>query len=273
MKKFILYMISIIVISTIGFYGGVFLGEKMLDSKIQKQKIIDLKKLDENIKIEKEVEKNEVIIPKIEKEVVKPKPKPLIPTCPIPKNKYDDMWLSNIDQNNSLIDYTYIPKSLKIIGLTYSTRNDICITNETLTYLKLMLDKAKLDGLTIKVSSGFRSYELQKVIYNNNIKNSGGETSISVAKPGYSEHQLGTTIDLTGASINYSSAVDNFNNTKEDIWLRENAYLYGFVQSYPLGKENTTGYMYEPWHYRYVGIDNAKEIINNGDTIIEFLKK
>ena len=94
----------------------------------------------------------------------------------------------------------------------------------------------------------------------------------SVAKPGYSEHQLGTTVDLSGSSINFASASINFDNTPEDLWLRENAHLYGFIMSFPYGKDETTGYKYEPWHYRYVGKDVAKKIKNSGLTLVEYLR-
>ena len=191
--------------------------------------------------------------------------------CLKPKKEYEDMSLSPIGQTLSLSDVTYIPKNLIELNSSISTRKGICLTKETSDSFEDMALDAIEDGYKIKISSGFRSYEIQSDLFENAIKNSGESTSISVAKPGYSEHQLGTTTDITGASINYNSAVDNFNNTPEDLWLKSNAYLYGFVQSYPLGKENITGYMYEPWHYRYVGIENAKEIMRSGQTINEFL--
>ena len=135
-----------------------------------------------------------------------------------------------------------------------------------------MIKKAKDIGLSIKVSSGFRDYQYQENLFKNAIKNTNGNTSNAIAKPGYSEHQLGTAVDLTGKSINYVSANDLFDKTPEDKWLKENAYLYGFIQSYPKGKEDITGYKYEPWHYRYVGIKKAKEIKESGLTTTEFLK-
>lgn len=193
-------------------------------------------------------------------------------TCPTPEKEYADMSLSPIGQILSLPDKTYIPKNLMELDSSISTRSGICLTKETNNSFEDMIENAFKDGYKIKISSGFRSYETQNDLFKNSIKDTGESTSISVAKPGHSEHQLGTTIDITGASINYSSAVDNFDKTPEDLWLRSNSYLYGFVQSYPLGKENITGYMYEPWHYRYVGIDNAKEIMRSGQTINEFLE-
>jgi zinc D-Ala-D-Ala carboxypeptidase len=78
------------------------------------------------------------------------------------------------------------------------------------------------------------------------------------ARAGFSEHQTGLVLDLNTVDI-------SFDNTNESNWLRDNSYKYGFIIRYPKGKENITGYTYEPWHIRYVGKNLAKEIYNNGD--------
>lgn len=193
-------------------------------------------------------------------------------SCPKPKKQYNDMFLLNIGQNISFPDKTYIPKDLREIDIEYSTKENICIIKEARDAFELMAKEAKKNNLKLKVSSGFRSYDTQKILFQNDLIKTGKETSISVAKEGYSEHQIGTTVDITGSSINYLSASNNFDNTPEDKWLKENAYLYGFIQSYPKGKEDITGYKYEPWHYRYLGIENAKSITELDTTITEFLK-
>lgn len=206
-------------------------------------------------------------------EEINAKDRVLSSTCPKPTKEYEDMSLLNIGQNTSLPDKTYIPKNLIELTETARTKEGICLTEESAKSFEKMAEKAKEDGLSIKISSGFRSYATQKILYEKALKENGGETSISVAKPGYSEHQLGTTMDITGSSINYSSANGQFDKTPEDLWLRENAYLYGFIQSYPKGKEDITGYKYEPWHYRYVGQEFAKQIKDSSLTITEFLAK
>jgi len=203
-------------------------------------------------------------------EEVKEKDEIASTVCPKPTKEYENMILLNIGQEIGLPDATYIPKDLREISVESRTKK-ICLIKEVRDAFELMVKNAKEDGYFIKASSGFRSYEYQKNLFTNAIKSGKKDVSISIAKAGYSEHQLGTAIDITGASINYSSAADNFNNTPEDLWLKSNAYLYGFVQSYPYGKESITGYMYEPWHYRYVGKDIAKEIMRSGKTINEFL--
>lgn len=192
--------------------------------------------------------------------------------CPKPEKDYEDMSLLSIGQIIGLPDITYIPKNLRELNTESSTKKGICLTKEARNAFEFMAKEAQKDKYFIKVSSGFRSYEYQKILLANAVGNGKKDASVSIAKAGHSEHQLGTAMDITGASINYASAVDSFNGTPEDIWLKENAYLYGFIQSYPKDKENITGYKYEPWHYRYVGIEEAKEIKDLGLTINKFLK-
>jgi len=206
-----------------------------------------------------------------EKNDVPPK-KVVVYTCPVPAKEYDDMWLLNLGQNISLPDDTYIPKDLVEVKHSLSIQDNICLTKEANTKLEEMLSAAKKDGLYIEVSSAFRNYEKQQSLIDNAIKIGNPDANISIAKAGYSEHQLGTTVDLTGSSINYYSASKSFDKTPEANWIETNAKYFGFIRSYPFGKESITGYMYEPWHYRYVGIDNAKEIAKNNLTISEFLK-
>ena len=191
--------------------------------------------------------------------------------CPKPSKNYIDMSLLNVGQEVKLSDETYIPKNLEALNSSLSTKKGLCLTKEARDAFETLNKKAKTEGLSIKVSSAFRSYETQKNIFNTAANSGKIDTLTSIAKPGYSEHQTGTAADITGLSINYESATSNFDNSPEDNWLKQNAYLYGFIQSYPSGKENITGYKYEPWHYRYVGIEKAKEIILNNQTITEYL--
>jgi len=195
-----------------------------------------------------------------------------VSSCPNPSKEYNDESLLNIGQNIALSDVTYIPQNLNELDSGLSTRKDICLIDDVKEAFASMVKKAREDGIIIKASSGFRSYETQNILFNNAMKIDQNNALVALAKPGHSEHQLGTAIDITGASINFVSASGKFDKTPESDWLKENAYLYGFIQSYPLGKETTTGYKYEPWHYRYVGIDKAKEIFDSGLTITEYLK-
>jgi poly-gamma-glutamate synthesis protein (capsule biosynthesis protein) len=194
-------------------------------------------------------------------------------TCLKSNEDYDDLLLLDLGQEVKLPNVDYIPKKLREINTILSTRKGICLVDEARDFFESMAKKAKEDGLTIKATSGFRSYETQKTLFNNAMKINEVRAKISIAKPGHSEHQLGTAVDITGPTVNYSSATSTFNDSLEDLWLRDNAYLFGFIQSYPQGKEDTTGYRYESWHYRFVGIENAKKIKDKDLTITEFLKE
>lgn len=129
---------------------------------------------------------------------------------------------------------------------------------------KLMADDARKNGLNIYIASGYRSYDYQNVLYNQYVSRDGKENADTYsARPGHSEHQTGLAIDLNDIS-------DTFGNTNEFKWLSENAYKYGFILRYPKDYINLTGYVYEPWHYRYVGLEVSKYIYENNITFDEY---
>lgn len=148
---------------------------------------------------------------------------------------------------------TYVD-SILIANKSYalpSTYNPGGLTNDTYSAFQELVQGAANDGLNIFLSSGFRSYESQEQIYNNYVYTHGQATADTFsARPGYSEHQTGMAIDVNEIS-------DAFIGTSEAIWLEENCYDYGFIIRYPKGKQDVTGYKYEPWHIRYVGKDVA----------------
>ena len=118
--------------------------------------------------------------------------------------------------------------------------------------------------ITLKNVSAYRSYEYQVNLYDSYVKRDGKDKAdIYSARPGYSEHQTGLVVDIDNGKIDYN----NFESTEEFKWMEENAHIYGFILRYPYGKTNETGYMYEPWHFRYVGVDLATTLYNNGDWI------
>ncbi|MEA3399091.1 MAG: M15 family metallopeptidase [Patescibacteria group bacterium] len=190
--------------------------------------------------------------------------------CLKPNKKYQNMFWANVNPQNSLPDKTYIPYNLVELSNTTSAKEGICLTKQTRKALREMISVAKKDNLTIKATSAFRSYQYQDSILSNAQKYRDDAEKF-IAKPGHSEHQLGTAVDLSGLSIGYSSAVSDFKNTIEHKWLKENSQKFGFTMSYPKGKEFITGYGYEPWHYRYVGINAAKYIKENNITLTEYL--
>ncbi len=135
------------------------------------------------------------------------------------------------------------------------------LTSETNEAFSKMKSESAKEGLNIYISSGFRSYSTQEAIYNRYVSRDGkNEADTYSARPGHSEHQTGLAFDVNDIS-------QAFANTKEAKWLSENCYKYGFILRYPKGKTNETGYIYEPWHFRYVGSELASKLYNNGEWI------
>lgn len=136
---------------------------------------------------------------------------------------------------------------------------------------KLFAGAAK-DNIKLAGVSGFRSYATQKSIYAGNVKTQGeAEASRVSAQPGQSEHQTGLAIDVSSASAGYGLE-EAFGATKEGKWLAEHAHEYGFIIRFLKGKESITGYAYEPWHIRYVGVPVASEIHERGITLEEYFE-
>lgn len=146
------------------------------------------------------------------------------------------------------------------------------LTKEVQDAFKKMKEDAKKEGIIINIRSGYRSYETQKMLYENYVARDGIEkASRYSAKPGHSEHQTGLAIDITTEDTS-TSIGDWFNNTKQAEWLYNNAYKYGFILRYPQNKEHITGYKFESWHYRYVGLEHSQHFAMNDLTLEEYLK-
>ena len=158
---------------------------------------------------------------------------------------------------------TYI-NGILIANKTYSlpsTYNPGGLTGETSSAFNSMKAAAAAEGFSISVASGFRSYDLQNRLYNNYVRKYGkADADLGSARPGHSEHQSGLAFDLN--TINHSSA-----NTTTTNWVLSNCYKYGFILRYPSGKTGETGYKYEWWHLRYVGVDLATQLYNGGNWI------
>lgn len=131
---------------------------------------------------------------------------------------------------------------------------------------------AQQAGYTFNAFSTYRSYDRQTELYNNYVAKDGQEAADRYsARPGFSEHQTGLAFDIGETSNPNDYASNRFGKTEAGKWLAENAHDYGFIMRYPDGKEEVTGYMYESWHFRYVGKDIATEIYNNDSTLEEYL--
>lgn len=151
----------------------------------------------------------------------------------------------------------YEPASLKKIDAEYLFNEDrpAQFHGEAMRDLERMLDDAADDGLTIKVVSAFRSFDTQSQLKSNYTVQYGSGANAFSADQGYSEHQLGTAVDLTSPAI--GGLYTSFGTSAEFKWLQENAHRFGFILSYPQGNKY---YVYEPWHWRFVGSDLAREL-------------
>ncbi|KXH80980.1 D-alanyl-D-alanine carboxypeptidase [Sporosarcina sp. HYO08] len=135
-----------------------------------------------------------------------------------------------------------------------------------------MAAEAKLVGFHLTAFSTYRSFEYQTTLYERYVERDGKEAADRYsARPGYSEHQTGLAFDI--GEVNYEKhwASSSFAETEAGKWVGANAHRYGFILRYPLGKEEITGYMYESWHFRYVGETIANEIYQNNSTLEEYL--
>ncbi len=157
---------------------------------------------------------------------------------------------------------TYIDGVL-VVNKSYSLPSNYGngLTDEVMASFNRMKEAASKEGVNLSIISGYRSYDRQNTIYHNYVQRDGkSEADTYSARPGHSEHQSGLAFDL-------NSLESSFANTKEGKWLNEHAYQYGFILRYPKGKTNETGYVYEPWHFRYVGEELAKKLYNGGNWI------
>ena len=161
---------------------------------------------------------------------------------------------------------TYIDGIL-IANKTYALPADYApgVQPEAEAAFKEMQSAAWNEGLNIWIASGYRSYEYQSGLYERYVNRSGkAEADRYSARPGHSEHQTGLAFDL-------NSIDDSFADTAEGKWVAEHCHEYGFIIRYPKGAEDITGYIYEPWHIRYLGKETAEKVHNSGLTLEEYL--
>lgn len=139
--------------------------------------------------------------------------------------------------------------------------------------LKSMFDEAIKDDIHLHARSGYRSYNTQVQLFQSYTDRNGEEAANRYsAKAGQSEHQTGLVMDVTAGSVNFQLS-EEFGETAEGTWLREHAHEFGFIIRYPEHKEDITGYIYEPWHIRYLGIEMATKVYESGLTYEELLDK
>jgi D-alanyl-D-alanine carboxypeptidase len=145
-------------------------------------------------------------------------------------------------------------------------------SKEARAAINRMAADAKKKKTSLQVISGYRSYEYQRKLFDRYVKEYGeAEASRFSARPGHSEHQTGLAFDFGGPNRSHWLK-ESFAKTAEGKYLAANAHRFGFILRYPKGKEAVTGYMYEPWHFRYVGVERAAKIFKSGKTMEEYYR-
>ncbi len=164
--------------------------------------------------------------------------------------------LTRLVNKENKLSRDYVPQDLLSLD---NYKNELCLSRKghrfraaALPALKTMSRDAEKEGIQLMISSAYRSWEYQKKLFERYTAQDGlAAAERYSARPGASQHQLGTVID-------FGSIDDSFAETRAGKWLKENAWKYGFSMSYPKGMEELTGYVWESWHYRYIGIAAAK---------------
>ena len=167
---------------------------------------------------------------------------------------------------------TYVPNDLCFVDVDNVCSNDDAkkLRKEAAISLKELFDDALSNGLKLYACSGYRSYERQKQIFEDYCASDGEkEANRYSARPGSSEHQTGLCMDVTCEGVGYELS-NSFEDTEEGKFILLHSHEYGFIIRYPKGKENITGYIYEPWHLRYLGKEIAAKVFESGLTYDEY---
>lgn len=182
-------------------------------------------------------------------------------------------WYLVLVNNKNPMKDGYVPELTEL-------EPDYSVDSRIAKAAKQMLQDAEDAGLHILICSAYRSVERQEQVFNESLEerldrgmgywDAFADNRLSVAEPGTSEHALGLALDLI--SNQYTELDEGQEQTKEAKWLKENCHKYGFILRYPPEKTDITGIIYEPWHYRYVGVEDATKIMELGITLEEYLE-
>jgi len=177
----------------------------------------------------------------------------------------------------NLLPNDYVPETLIEVHEPMGSKIDPTYINridkEVYLHFKEMQQAALKEGYEIFIDSSFRSYEYQERVFNKTALEKGFDYATKyVAPPGGSEHQTGLAFDIIFRR-NGEMIEEQLETDPEIIWLFNNAHKYGFILRYPKGKEDITGFNFEPWHFRYVTKELAEKLYTNGETLEEYYKK
>ncbi|WP_438856238.1 M15 family metallopeptidase [Agromyces sp. M3QZ16-3] len=196
------------------------------------------------------------------------RPAPTATSTPTPVDTFDkaarsiddpaSIWVV-VDKLRPLNPADYEPADLVVVPVPH-TWEPLMRAEAADAIVKMFAAASAEAGLSLASNSAYRSYSTQQGIYD-------GDDELT-ARPGFSEHQTGLTMDIGPESGNCSLDVC-FADTPEGQWLRDNAYRFGFLLRYPADKVEVTGYQFEPWHFRYIGTDLSNEMHEKGVTTLE----
>ncbi len=198
------------------------------------------------------------------------------PTDPAYSIDFDSWEMRLVNKWNTISDAD--APELVNISSTYAWANDKRIDARIIDAVTELCKAAHKDGAELYIISAYRTDATQTRLFNNQVTREMNnnpslsreeaeiEAATAVARPGTSEHQLGLAVD-------FNSVEEDFEETKEYAWLEAHAHEYGFIMRYPKDKQDITAVIYEPWHYRYVGVENAKLIKESGLCLEEFVKQ
>lgn len=199
---------------------------------------------------------------------------------PLPECAYADLptrhasygdWARTLVDTTYLLPAEYAPPdltSLREAGFA----DDRTVRALVIPDLRALREAARAEGHELEVQSAYRSYAYQEQTFAYWVEVGGRDAALRTsARPGHSEHQLGTALDFRTAGGPAPWDLPDWAATPEGAWMRDNAWRFGFVMSYPAGLEHETCYDYEPWHYRYVGRDAAREVREQGVSLRRWL--
>lgn len=188
------------------------------------------------------------------------------------RDYYENITETDTSKGNSMLvnKYHSLSKDYEVQDIVKASStyayDGMSLNKEAYDAFKNLANDAKKEGYTIVILSSYRTYDYQDKLWNDR-KNKGGieKADAYAARAGSSEHETGLAIDVA----DYKNPI-NFGEQESFNWMVNNSYKYGYILRYPLGKENITGYDYEAWHYRYLGVDLATKVYNEGITFDEY---
>lgn len=202
---------------------------------------------------------------------------PVIETIPpeAVKPDIDNEWALILVNN-----HVALPENYEITAVPVQSYYEL--DERCAPYMKEMISDAQKAGITLRLISAYRSVEYQQKIFDNDVQRyisqgmteeeAKAKTALNIAMPGKSEHNLGLAADIADDSWQ-GEITEEFENTEAFTWLYENCWKYGFILRYPKGKEAITEFVYEPWHYRFVGKYHAKRIMESGLSLEEYMEQ